>query len=364
MSDPGRRPTGPPAAGPVTTAAQLVRLREQDDSTGLLFEGRSWTWREVVAEAELRAELLLSLREDGPVPRGGPVGEHPRVPVPAGRGGAGRGGDRRDQPHPPGGRAGHRHPPDRLPAAGHRLDPGGTGRSPGPGPRRRPPPGGGRRHLRRTGWRVRRPPGTRPRPALSEPTPDQLYLLIFTSGSTGGPKAVRMTQGRAARAAARVPFSSDDVLYSAMPLFHGNALSAAVLPALASGATLALRRRFSASSFLPDVRESGATFFNSVGRAIAHIVATPPTEHDRDHRLRYVLGPGDLGPGQGGLHRAVRGPPRSRGTGRARTPSCSGRCPTPGPGPSVGPAPATTSPWSTRRAGRSCPGPSSTSTGG
>ena len=135
------------------------------------------------------------------------------------------------------------------------------------------------------------PTGDEARPALPEPTPDQLYLLIFTSGSTGGPKAVRMTQGRAARAASRVGFSPDDVLYSAMPLFHGNALSAAVLPALASGATLALRRKFSASSFLPDVRECGATFFNSVGRAIAHIVATPATEHDRDHQLRYVLGP-------------------------------------------------------------------------
>jgi fatty-acyl-CoA synthase len=133
--------------------------------------------------------------------------------------------------------------------------------------------------------------GDEARPALPEPTPEQLYLLLFTSGSTGGPKAVRMTQGRAARAAARVGFTTDDVLYSAMPLFHGNALSAVVLPALASGATIALRRRFSASNFLPDVRECGATFFNSVGRAIAHIVATPPTEHDRDHRLRFVLGP-------------------------------------------------------------------------
>jgi fatty-acyl-CoA synthase len=124
-----------------------------------------------------------------------------------------------------------------------------------------------------------------------QPQPDDLYLLIFTSGSTGGPKAVRMTQGRAARSAARIGFTTDDVLYSAMPLFHGNALSAAVLPALASGATLALRRRFSASGFLPDVRETGATFFNSVGRAISHIVATSPSPHDRDHHLRYVLGP-------------------------------------------------------------------------
>jgi fatty-acyl-CoA synthase len=40
----------------------------------------------------------------------------------------------------------------------------------------------------------------------AEPAPDDLYLLIFTSGSTGGPKAVRMTHGRAARAAAERAF--------------------------------------------------------------------------------------------------------------------------------------------------------------
>ena len=89
------------------------------------------------------------------------------------------------------------------------------------------------------------------------PDPDDLFMLIFTSGSTGPPKAVRMTQGRAARSAARVPFSSDDVLYSAMPLFHGNALNAAVFPAWACGSTIALRRKFSASGFLPDIREIG-----------------------------------------------------------------------------------------------------------
>ena len=124
-----------------------------------------------------------------------------------------------------------------------------------------------------------------------EPAPDDLFLLIFTSGSTGGPKAVRMTHGRAARAAGGMGFTSDDVIYSAMPLFHGNALSAAVLPAFAGGATLALRRRFSASGLLADVRDVRATYFNTVGRAISHLVATPPTDHDQDHQLRFVLGP-------------------------------------------------------------------------
>ena len=123
------------------------------------------------------------------------------------------------------------------------------------------------------------------------PSPDDLYLLIFTSGSTGHPKAVRMTQGRAARGATRMPFTAEDVLYCAMPLFHGNALLSAVFPWMAGGSTLALRRRFSASAFLPDVREVGATFFNTVGRAVAHILATPPSDHDRDHSLKFVLGP-------------------------------------------------------------------------
>ncbi|HEX7442822.1 MAG TPA: AMP-binding protein, partial [Acidimicrobiales bacterium] len=123
------------------------------------------------------------------------------------------------------------------------------------------------------------------------PAPDDLYLLVFTSGSTGIPKAVRMSQGRAARAAVRMPFGPDDVLYSAMPLFHGNALSSSLFPWMAGGSTLVLRRRFSASGFLPDVRQHGATFMNTVGRAVAHILATESTDHDTDHRLKYVLGP-------------------------------------------------------------------------
>ena len=271
----------------VTTAAELVRLRADDDGTGLLFEGERWTWRQVVAEAERRAGLLVGLRQDGPFHVGVLLENTPEYlfllagAALAGAVVVGVNPTRRGSELATDVRRTDCQllvtdstqlglvegldlgiGPDRLLVADHdayRLllddtDPAAT-------------------------------------PARPAPTPDQLYLLIFTSGSTGGPKAVRMTQGRAARAAARIGFTEEDILYSAMPLFHGNALSAAVLPAFASGATLALRRRVSASSFLPDVRENGATFFNTVGRAIAHIMATPPTGHDRDHQLRYVLGP-------------------------------------------------------------------------
>jgi fatty-acyl-CoA synthase len=122
--------------------------------------------------------------------------------------------------------------------------------------------------------------------------PDALYLLIFTSGSTGAPKAVQMSQGRAARtaAASALGFTSDDVLYCAMPLFHGNALLANLFPAVFAGATVVLRSRFSASAFLPDVRHHGCTYFNYVGRALSYILAVPETPDDADNQLRWCLG--------------------------------------------------------------------------
>jgi fatty-acyl-CoA synthase len=124
------------------------------------------------------------------------------------------------------------------------------------------------------------------------PTPDDLFVLIFTSGSTGAPKAVRMTHRRATgMALGSTWLTGDDVLYSAMPLFHGNALNAVVLPALASGAAIALRSRFSASQFMPDVRRYGATFFSTVGRALSYVLATEPSPEDRDHQVKFALAP-------------------------------------------------------------------------
>lgn len=121
---------------------------------------------------------------------------------------------------------------------------------------------------------------------------DDRLLLIFTSGSTSAPKAVIMTHRRAARAAEGSGwFSGDDVLYCAMPLFHGNALNAIVFPALVSGAAIALRERFSASEFMDDLRRYRATFFTSVGRAISYVLATPPRADDKDHSVRYALAP-------------------------------------------------------------------------
>lgn len=129
---------------------------------------------------------------------------------------------------------------------------------------------------------------------LRPPGPADRLLLYFTSGSTGAPKAAICTQGRLAAAGSSLAraFSvgPDDVHYVCMPLFHGNAVIADWLPALAGGAAVALRRRFSASAFLDDVRAYWATYFTYVGRAVQYLLATPPRPDDREHTLRLGFG--------------------------------------------------------------------------
>jgi fatty-acyl-CoA synthase len=75
-----------------------------------------------------------------------------------------------------------------------------------------------------------------------------------------------------------------------MPMFHSNAIMAGWAVGLAAGAGLALRRRFSASGFLPDVRKFGATYANYVGKPLSYVVATPPRTDDADNPLRLVYG--------------------------------------------------------------------------
>ncbi|MFJ2414703.1 AMP-binding protein [Streptomyces brevispora] len=129
---------------------------------------------------------------------------------------------------------------------------------------------------------------------LTRPGPGTRMLLYFTSGSTGAPKAAVCTQGRLAAAGQSLVghfgIGREDVHYICMPMFHGNAVIADWAPALAGGAAVALRRRFSASGFLADVRAHGATYFTYVGRAVQYLLATPERPDDREHPLRIGFG--------------------------------------------------------------------------
>ncbi len=119
--------------------------------------------------------------------------------------------------------------------------------------------------------------------------PGVQLLLLFTSGTSGTPKAVICTQGRLATLARAmigiVGLTTDDVTYIAMPLFHSNALFTGWAPSVAVGATVALRRKFSATEFLADCRRFGATYFNYVGKPLSYVLATPKRSDDNDNSL-------------------------------------------------------------------------------
>ncbi len=115
-------------------------------------------------------------------------------------------------------------------------------------------------------------------------------LLYFTSGSTGAPEAALCSRWRLAAAGRSLVthfgVRRDDVHYICVPMFHGNAVIADCASALAAGAGVALRRRFSASGFRTGVRDFGATYFTCVGLAVQYILATPAHADDRAHALR------------------------------------------------------------------------------
>ncbi len=126
------------------------------------------------------------------------------------------------------------------------------------------------------------------------PAEDDLYLLIFTSGSTGLPKAVRCTQGRFARNGSHVSTitaeTPEDVVYCPLPFFHSSSLFSGWSGALTVGAPIAIRRRFSASATLPDVRRYGATMLTYTGKVLNYILAVPEAPDDGENTLRLALG--------------------------------------------------------------------------
>jgi fatty-acyl-CoA synthase len=124
---------------------------------------------------------------------------------------------------------------------------------------------------------------------------DPLFF-IYTSGTTGLPKAARFSHlrflGIGEGVALALRLGPRDVHYCALPLYHSAGGAMVVSTVLAVGATLALRRRFSASHFWDDLRRHDATCFQYIGEFCRYLLDQPPRPDDRDHRVRVAIGNG------------------------------------------------------------------------
>ena len=131
------------------------------------------------------------------------------------------------------------------------------------------------------------------RPPLERVRHDDLHLIMYTSGTTGPSKGVMCphSQGQAVGRALAFDFGyrPDDVLYTCLPLFHGNAIWYTCYAALWADASIALVPRFSASRFWDEIKESGATQFNTLGAMTNIIWKLPLGPHERATKLRLCM---------------------------------------------------------------------------
>jgi len=121
-------------------------------------------------------------------------------------------------------------------------------------------------------------------------------LYIYTSGTTGLPKAAKITHARARtymRAFAGATEGSDkDITFNVLPLYHSTGGLVGIGPALLNGGKLVLRKRFSATTFWPDVKATGATLFVYIGELCRYLVNCPESADERSHKLRLAFGNG------------------------------------------------------------------------
>ncbi|MES2683727.1 MAG: long-chain-acyl-CoA synthetase [Pseudomonadota bacterium] len=122
-------------------------------------------------------------------------------------------------------------------------------------------------------------------------------FYVFTSGTTGLPKASRMThyrwlRGMAGLSQMALRIKPEEVFYCCLPLYHNNALTVSWGAVLGSGCTLVLSKKFSATRFWDELRESKATAFCYIGELCRYLLNRPATPKDRIHDVRLMVGNG------------------------------------------------------------------------
>lgn len=150
-------------------------------------------------------------------------------------------------------------------------------------------------------------------PPAYVPSSDDVLALLYTSGTTAQPKGCLVTQAAylyagecMAKATRGGPTDRHLVV---LPLFHAGAQTHSVMPALVSGAGVALMHRFSASRFFDQAIRHGCTLSDLFAAPIRMILGQPVRAEDRQTPLRLLTFAQNITPAELAAWRARCGVP-------------------------------------------------------
>jgi crotonobetaine/carnitine-CoA ligase len=126
--------------------------------------------------------------------------------------------------------------------------------------------------------------------------PADLATFIYTGGTTGMSKGCMLSHNYHEALARQVGIcwrrTSDDVVWTPLPLYHFNALATVVVGTLVYGGRGAIFRRFSVSQFWPEMNRVGATITSTLGTMaylLAHDIDRPEMPRSGEARANRSL---------------------------------------------------------------------------